>query len=265
MLEEEQESGQESQEGGQGQQQDQSDYKRELEEFRSRAERLAQDNENYKRDLQSHKEELSQYREEQRRAREEERRRSLLLAGDKEILQEEEKRRYSEKIKNQFFEVFPEAKKLFDGNAQNQQQGEKEVSLAEQAFHNGNRQRAMEMAKKSGFTTTEGQQVMTTVGDYLINITPQWKERYYKRGDTAVIDEVNKWLEDKVFGPRDRAVEARLIERLKKQGRYTAPLPSRTSGSSSSSSKEKDLDLNNPQQRRDAFSRIARGALEQSE
>jgi hypothetical protein len=264
MLEDEQESGQENQDGGQSQQEP--DYKREAEEYRAKLERLAQDNESYKRDLQSHKEELSQRREDERRSREDERRRSLLLAGDKELLQEEEQRRSAEKIKEQFFKVFPNAKNVLEGNGQNQQQGEKEVSVAEQAFHNGNRQRAMEMAKKSGFGTTEGQQVMTTVGDYLINITPQWKERYYKRGDTTVIDEVHKWMEDKVFAPRDRAVEARLLEKLKKQGRYTAPLPSRTGGSNAPSpSREKDLDLNVPNQRKDAFLKVARSSMGQTE
>ena len=262
--EEESATGQEGQEGQQDQSQE-PDYKRELEEVRSKYDRLAQDNESYKRDLQTHKEELSRRREEERAYREEDRRRALLLSGDKEILAEEEKRRKSEAIKNQFYELFPKAKDILEGSAKGKQDNEGEPSLAEQAFHNGTRQRAMEMAKKSGFATTEGQQVLTTLGDYLINITPQWKERYYKRGDTTVIDEVHKWMEDKVFGPRDRFIENRIIEKLKKQGRYTAPLPSRTGGSGNPPSKDKDLDLNVPSQRKDAFLRVARNTLEQAE
>lgn len=186
--------------------------KQSLQEERSQRQRLLED-------LNAHKEELSQKREDDRR-------KMMMMVGDKETIQEVEEKRRQERIKDEFFKIMPEAKRLFEN-----QGNQNEPSLSEKAFFNTARQKGFDLAKQSGFTSNEGQQLMPIVADILIQNTPQWKDRFYKNGDMSVIDEVSKFLDDKVFGPRDRAVEARTIARIQKQGRYATPLPSKRGGS----------------------------------
>lgn len=229
------------------------DYTEDFEYLKKSNERIAQANEKLLRDVSAHKEELANMREAERR-------RTLLFAGDKSIIQEETRKRRAEEIKNEFYELFPKARDMFEGNAQafNQQP---QPSVAEMAYMNSAKQEAYTFAKNEGFSTPEGQHFMAVLGDVLIHSVPDWKARFYQGGDRSVLNEVTEFIREKIFKPRDQQIESRLLEKIKKQGRYVSPLP-RTSAGSGRIEKPKDnLDFTKPEDRHKRLSEVIQRSI----
>lgn len=205
----------------------------------------------YDNDLRSYKEELSKVREDERRFR-------LLQAGDPEIIKDEQERRKNEAIQKELrkhlTELLPDL--VQKGELRLNQGGS---HLADQLYFSQASQKVHSMAKEEGFDD-KGQKAMEAFGSFMIESVPQWKDRFYK-GDLSVVDETAKWIKETILEPRDKYIENRVLERIRKQGKYAAPLPSRTGGGGVKVNNALKQDFNDPDARRNAFLKIAHSAL----
>lgn len=223
------------------------DYSADFSELKRQNERLQENNQRFLSDLDSHKQELA-------KLREAERRRNLILAGDDSVLKEEQEKRKQSQIRDQLLKVAPELKSLFTGE-QPQQSGQ--PSMAEMAFFNQARSSAQESLKARGFEDQTAQEALLRLGDVLIHDVPQWHDRFYKQGDMRVLKEVENFLFEKLFDPYSKRIEAQTIERIKKQGRFTTPIPQRGSGSGNTAPKKNEkFDVNNQADRLRGFSNL---------
>lgn len=220
-----------------------------------------EDRESFKKDLEAHKQELAAIREHNRRV-------GTALSGlDKspEEMARDNKAKQVRDAMRQMYPWFDKAEKMF-AQSEGGQQTEQPRSLAEQHYFNQARQTAFDRAAKMGFQTREGQEAVVSLGDLLIHQVKPWKDRFYGQGDHSVLEEVTSFLEKKVFGPYAKNIEARFLDKLRRQGLLlrmpNVPVEEPKSGKKEKKAdKEREPDYSDPNERLGAMTRIAEEAM----
>jgi len=194
------------------------DYSQEIESLRRENARLQEVNQKYSAELPEFKNELQRLRDEQRQ-------RDLLLLGDKDVIAERQEKLRQDKVRDELFKVVPEFKDFLN---RPQQTG---PSIAESAFFNSARNTGFELADKAGFKDQAGKEFMVYASDMLIKYNPAWNQRFYQNGDMSVLNEVSDFINKQILEPRDKAIEQRVLSKIRSQNKVAAPLPARGGGS----------------------------------
>jgi len=224
------------------------DYSKNFEDINGKFEKLSSYNQQLLQDLQGTKQELA-------RLREEERRKTLIAAGDQDVLKQEHEKRRQEQIRNELMKVAPELKSVFEGQMANQQM-QQQPSVAEMAFYNSARTNAQQSLANRGIKDPSGQEIMIRLGDALIHDVPQWQDRFYKKGDTTVLKEVEDFIFSKVIDPLKEQIKQETIENIRRQGRFAAPVPRVGGGGSSPQSKKENFNPDSPQERMGVWGKV---------
>jgi len=203
--------------------------------------------------------ERGQFKEELAKLRDDQRQRDLLLVGDKDALAARQEQLRQQKIKDEFFKIFPEVKNALDRGQSAQ------PNVAEAAYLNSAKSKGFELADKMGFKETSGKEFMIYAADMLIQNTPQWKQRFYQAGDMNVLDEVADFINKKVFEPRDRMMKQQWINSLKKQNQFSTPLPRGGAGSPKTSGVPEKIDASKAEDRMKVFAHIYNRATQGAE
>jgi hypothetical protein len=154
---------------------------------------------------------------------EENRKRTLRILGDKDLQAEEAQKRNQEKIKEGLKQL---GVKFTDESGGQAASGIPDFSKADLATRSFIQQQANSVR---GWAETEGvkhpaaKDLVVTAVDFLIAVTPAWRQRLYQQGDVTVVDEVKSQLKKILFDPLRQAVEQDTLARLRKQKRLAAP------------------------------------------
>ena len=125
--------------------------------------------------------------------------------------------------------------------------------MGDKVFYSTATQKAHEMAASVGFESPQGKEFMSLMGNILISSVPDWERRFRGEGNMEVLNEVFDYIKTSILEPRDKIIENKIIERIRKQGRAVVPLPRGSGGSSSPTPRLNNVDIKNPASLRDAF------------
>lgn len=126
---------------------------------------------------------------------------------------------WKEKVKQDFFEVFPEMQTML------QQQNAQEPTFAEKQFYASSLKTVQAAATERGFTDPVQQDLLAIIGDAIIHKNPELYKRYYKDGDSSVIDTVIKFMDDRFIAPFKAHVRKEVYAELRRTGRASFPDP----------------------------------------
>lgn len=217
-------------------------HEQQFSQMQSEIAKMRQANQDLLRDLTAHKEELARDRETKRRA-------LLQMSGDQDFLQEEAQKKRAAQIADELKQLAkynPELQQFLG----NQNQG---ASLGDKVFYNTATQKAHELATTVGFESPQGKEFMSLMGNILISSVPDWERRFRREGNMEVLNEVFDYIKTSILDPRDKIIENKIIERIRKQGRSMMPVPRGSAGSTGPALRQNPVDVKNPTSLHEAF------------
>lgn len=233
------------------QQSNNAQYEQQYGQLQSEVEKMRRQNQDLLRDLTAHKEELARDRETKRRA-------LLQMSGDQDFLKEEAQKKRASVLASELKELAkydPELQRFLG----NDQQGQ---GLGDKVFYNTATQKAHDLAGTIGFETAQGKELLSLLGNILILSVPEWNKSFYKDGNMGVIDQVFDYVKTQILEPRDKIVENKIIERIRKQGRAAPPLPRGTAGSNVSVQQNQQINTRDVNSMRERFLALATKHIE---
>jgi len=218
------------------------DYSAQIEELRRQNAHLQEVNSKYMGELHGFKSEIATLRDMQREQQ-------LLAAGDPRALAKRQEQAKQEEIKEELFKIFPHLKQLENGLPT-------QSARDDQFFLNSARAEGYKQAEQLGFKDEASKQFMVYAADMLMQVNPAWKQRFYEQKDMSVLNEVSQFIQKQIFEPRDKMIEQRILERLRKQNKVSAPIPPRGGGSAKPAADVQRIDSRNSTDRAKVYEHL---------
>jgi hypothetical protein len=218
------------------------DYSSQIEELRRQNAQLQEVNSKYSGEIHGFKSELTSLRDAQREQQ-------LLAIGDPRTKAKFEEQAKQQEIKEEFYKLFPHMKQLENGLPQ-------QSARDDQFFLNTARTEGFKHAENMGFKDEAGKQFMVYAADMLMQVNPNWKQRFFEQKDMSVLNEVSEFINKKIFEPRDRAIEQRVVEKLRKSNKVASPVPTKGGGAAKQVNQSERIDSRSAEDRAKVYGHL---------
>jgi chorismate mutase len=218
------------------------DYSAQIEELRRHNAQLQEVNSKYAGEIHGFKSELATFRDSQREQQ-------LLMMGDPRTKAKYEEQAKQQEIKEELYKILPHLKQIENGIPS-------QSARDDQFFLNTARTEGFKRAEQLGFKDEASKQFMLYAADMMIQVNPQWKQRFFDQKDMSVLDEVATFMNKQIFEPRDRAIEQKVLERLRKQNKVASPMPSRGGSQAKPTGNSEKIDSRNADDRSKVYAHL---------